>query len=158
MSYRKINLGCGTDIREGYENYDMYPIDDRVKKIDLNCLPLPFENDSIDFVLLSHVLEHLDVNLFDFMKDIHRILKPPEGRVSVYLPSYCNIIQHTKMSFSHNYMDTLFKGTGEREQIEPLFNCVGYVRKRRWLDIIGQIKNRVVDLFSSEYIWVLEKK
>ena len=58
----KLNLGCGKDIRKGWENYDLYPLDKIVKKIDLNKLPLPFENNYADYILLSHTFEHLDVN------------------------------------------------------------------------------------------------
>ena len=72
---RQLNLGCGETILDGYENYDLYPCDGRVRKLDLNKLPLSFEDNSVDFILLSHVFEHLDVNHYDFMKEIHRILK-----------------------------------------------------------------------------------
>ena len=37
---KKINLGCGDKILEGYENYDNYPINDSVKYLGLNDLPL----------------------------------------------------------------------------------------------------------------------
>ncbi len=53
---------------------------------DLNKLPLPFENDSIDKIYLDSVVEHLDVPLALFMKEIWRILKYG-GEAELLLPN-----------------------------------------------------------------------
>ena len=71
----KLNLGCGKDIKQGWENFDMFPVNDSVKYIDLTKLPLPFPNSYADEILLSHILEHL-VYRTEFMIEISRILKP----------------------------------------------------------------------------------
>lgn len=41
---------------------------------DLNKCPYPFEDDSVDYVLAKHVLEHLD-DVISVMNGLHRILK-----------------------------------------------------------------------------------
>jgi ubiquinone/menaquinone biosynthesis C-methylase UbiE len=154
----KINLGCGNNILEGYVNYDLYPCSDSVRKLDLNKLPLSLPSNYADVILLSHVLEHLVCDKFAFMKDIHRILKP-EGRVIVKLPVYCNIIQHTQFAFSYHYLNSLFNGSDDNlEYAPPLFSLVRRTRHKSLRVIVNQIKNRVIDLFSSEYEWELMKR
>lgn len=80
-----INLGCGNNPQDGYINYDKYPIDDRVKYIDLNVLPLPFKDNSVDEILLSHVLEHLFYP-YEVIMECYRILKKG-GVLYVNLPT-----------------------------------------------------------------------
>jgi SAM-dependent methyltransferase len=70
---KKINLGAGTDIRRGYINHDITPLEGIDTAHDLNIHPWPWEDATIDEILALDVLEHLD----DFLKNIeeaHRIL------------------------------------------------------------------------------------
>jgi SAM-dependent methyltransferase len=65
----------------------------------LEDLPLPLPDNSVDFILASHVLEHLR-NWKELMPELHRILKPrgclhikvPEGRCRAAIadPTHCN--------------------------------------------------------------------
>jgi SAM-dependent methyltransferase len=55
----KLDLGCGYKKREGYTRVDH---DSRVIPDvchDLEVFPWPFDADSVDGILMSHVLEHL---------------------------------------------------------------------------------------------------
>lgn len=72
MSIR-LNLGCGNDVREGYLNIDKYVKAD--KQIELNRIPYPFRNDSVDEILALNLLEHL-TNPYDVLIEWHRICKP----------------------------------------------------------------------------------
>lgn len=53
---------------------------------DLNKLPLPFNDNYFDEILLSHVIGYLD-NISIFLEDIHRILKP-NGKLHIIVPHY----------------------------------------------------------------------
>jgi len=69
----KLNLGCGTDYRQGYINVDK-GICKSDAKHDIEISPYPFEDNSINEVLLQHVLEHIDPNNFyTMMKEIYRV-------------------------------------------------------------------------------------
>lgn len=127
----KWNLGCGNDIRDGFINMDMYPVDDRVKYIDLNKLPLPSKDNGVDYIVLHQILEHLDVNPYDFMMDIHRVLKP-DGRINVGLPVYCNSIVHNRFIHNVGYFEAICnKSSTTSDRFANDFFKLLYVDKKR---------------------------
>lgn len=74
----KLHLGCGRDVREGYVNLDTVAgpgIDVVANLDDLKATPLPFEDDSVEEILGSHLLEHIDDPL-TLMQELHRIAQP----------------------------------------------------------------------------------
>jgi len=56
---KRLNLGCGKDIREGFINLDLYDGEGVDIVHNFTDLPLPFEDHSIDYILCSNILEHL---------------------------------------------------------------------------------------------------
>ena len=55
---KKIDIGCGKQLREGYEGIDK--IDYGQKHIlDLETDKLPYDDDSVDAIYANHFLEHL---------------------------------------------------------------------------------------------------
>ena len=83
-----INLGCGSKILEGYTNVDKYDYYNCDIVHDLEKFPYPFENNSIDKILLSHVLEHIgqDPNIFNkIIVEFYRICKP-EALIEIIVP------------------------------------------------------------------------
>jgi SAM-dependent methyltransferase len=76
--FKKLHLGCGRDVLQGWINLDSVPLEgvDIVANLDeCKTTKLPFENDSIDEFLAGHVIEHLH-NCLSFMEELHRIAKP----------------------------------------------------------------------------------
>jgi SAM-dependent methyltransferase len=75
---KKLHLGCGRDILQGWINLDAVPLEgvDVVANLDeCRTTKLPFWNDSIDEFLANHVIEHLH-NCLPFMEELYRIAKP----------------------------------------------------------------------------------
>lgn len=68
---KKLNIGCGEDIKEGYVNLDFVKQPGVDVVHDVNKFPWPFKDNTFDLVFASHVLEHID--LIDVMREIHRI-------------------------------------------------------------------------------------
>lgn len=72
----KLNLGCGRNHKDGYVNVDKEPAADPDRIVDLEEFPWPFDDDSIDEILMCHVLEHLgrETGVFlGIMKEIYRV-------------------------------------------------------------------------------------
>ena len=84
---KKLNLGCGRNLKEGFTNIDIIDFGGNVVH-DLNSAPYPFEDSTFDYVLASHVLEHLN-SFHNTIKEISRILKP-NGILEVYAPFFLN--------------------------------------------------------------------
>jgi len=71
----KLNLGCGKDIREGYENIDLNSTNTKVKRLNVMLLSEYFDK-SIEEILAHSVLEHLSTSdLRPALKEWNRVLE-----------------------------------------------------------------------------------
>jgi SAM-dependent methyltransferase len=87
---RKLNFGCGGNIIGGWENHD---IDVDITK------PLPYDNDSIDFIFAEHVVEHTDSpTALRFFDECYRILKTG-GVVRIAVPSITEIYANADQQY-----------------------------------------------------------
>ena len=72
----KLNLGCGNKIIDGYVNVDKYDTYNIDIKHDLEKFPYPFEDDTVEEIILSHVLEHIGQSpdiFIKILKELYRI-------------------------------------------------------------------------------------
>ena len=72
----KLNLGCGSDYKKDWINIDVNKGVKADKYFDFNKMPYPFKENSIDHIQCKQVIEHLNINFFDFLKECARIMKP----------------------------------------------------------------------------------
>ncbi len=66
----KLNLGSGSKILDGYINVDKYDYYKPDIVHDLENFPYPFDDNSVDEILLTHVLEHIGQSPDVFLKII----------------------------------------------------------------------------------------
>jgi SAM-dependent methyltransferase len=88
----KLNLGCGLDRRAGYVNCDISPKVNPDRIVDLEK-KLPFRDNSVDEINLSHVLEHVR-NLVPLMHELRRICKNG-AKIHIRVPFYSSWSQFT---------------------------------------------------------------
>lgn len=72
---RKLSVGCGHDARDGWTNLDLAPLPGVDVVHDLDDLPLPFEDDSFDYIDCIDILEHVR-EFPDVVRELHRITAP----------------------------------------------------------------------------------
>ena len=75
-----LNLGSGTDRRDGYVNLDIAPLKEVDVVARLGSEPLPFPDGTFGLVLARDVLEHVDV--VSALREVHRVTAPG-GRVVI---------------------------------------------------------------------------
>lgn len=84
----KLNMGCGYRKIEGYLNVDLSPVCEPDLVCDLESLPWPWGDDSVEDVLFNHSLEHIGQNPRTFlgmMKELYRVCKD-QAQVTINVP------------------------------------------------------------------------
>jgi len=82
----KLNLGCGLKKKQGYVNCDINKNVNPDKIIDLNKFPYNFDEETADEIFSDNVVEHLWVELPDFVSEMRRILKK-DGVLEIVTPN-----------------------------------------------------------------------
>ena len=81
-----LNLGCGSKYMDGYINVDKYGEPEVL--FDLETFPWPWETNSVEEIVLHHVLEHLGQNTniyLNIMKEMYRVCKH-DAKIYITVP------------------------------------------------------------------------
>ena len=82
----KLNLGCGIYYKPGYINIDKFESDIADEVADI-C-HLQYEDNSVDEIEASHIIEHFDVITLPFLiSEWFRVLKP-DGKLVIEAPNF----------------------------------------------------------------------
>ncbi len=103
---RVVNLGCGSNKSPGAVGVDHDPTVHPDVIHDLDCYPYPFEDETFDEVIASHVIEHL-AEPWRFMREIHRIAKP-NAHVYLVTPHYTGHLSYADLGHKHHLGYTSF--------------------------------------------------
>jgi len=90
MRLLKLNLGCGYQHLDGYVNVDKWEAVKPDVLWDLEELPWPWETNSVERVVLSHILEHVGQTtdkFFAIIKELYRICADG-AELDITLPHY----------------------------------------------------------------------
>ena len=71
---KKLNFGCGTDIKDGFDNVDIQEGEGINKSFDFNVFPYPIKDNTYDYVYHHMVLEHIK-DRERTLHELHRICK-----------------------------------------------------------------------------------
>jgi SAM-dependent methyltransferase len=84
----KLNLGCGGKRIDGYIGVDRYPTP-AVDVIGDVTERLPFDNSSVDEILLDNVIEHV-VDIPRLMREMHRICRN-DALLVIHTPHFTSL-------------------------------------------------------------------
>jgi SAM-dependent methyltransferase len=91
---KKLNLGSGAFLKEGYVNLDVTPKWGADVIHDLREFPYPFPDDEFDLVEADHCLEHVP-EPFPVMRELHRITRPG-GAIHIRVPHFSRGFSHAE--------------------------------------------------------------
>jgi predicted SAM-dependent methyltransferase len=84
-SVRKLHIGCGTFVLDGWLNTDLHPKQSSVVQLDATQ-PFPLPSNSVDVIYSQHMIEHVPYDGgLALLKEAHRVLKPG-GLVRIATP------------------------------------------------------------------------
>lgn len=84
-----VNLGCGTNLVEGWINIDVVRPSNADKRFRLgDALSIPLKDGSVDYLVMDQVLEHLAMaDIIPAMYEVRRVLKKG-GRCVIVVPDF----------------------------------------------------------------------
>jgi len=83
----RLYLGAGRKRLAGYVHADVEPADGIEVVHDLNSLPWPWGDDSVELTVAEDLVEHLAINLIQFCDEAWRILMP-DGELFIRTPHH----------------------------------------------------------------------
>ena len=107
-----LNLGCGFSKHPQCINVDKYDICDPDIVHDLNVFPYPWDDDSVDGIIMFHTLEHLD-DWWGAFCECARILKVG-GQLEIRVPDESSSSALTYRDHNHVFMVHSFHGIKDR--------------------------------------------
>ena len=128
---KKLNIGSGTDYREGWINLDYNSKYNPEVVWDLNKLPLPFGDNTFDEIIMIHVLEHFHDPLL-IVNELWRIGKPA-AKITIKVPHWSchfssgDLTHHHRFSsreFSHFEYDPIYYNTQTRFKVNTRLRCL----------------------------------
>ena len=139
----RLNLGCEDKILSGFVNVDNIRRPGVNLVYDLNKLPLPFKDNSVEYILCSHLLEHL-INPTAFMHELYRVCKPG-AIIEIYVPHFSAFtayadLTHKKPGMSYfvfgdkNFNKSLYNKFKVKKQLN--FTRVNYSFLNKFLNPI----------------------
>lgn len=96
---KKLNFGCGFDLKEGYDNLDK-------KDFNFDIFPYPIKDNTYDYIYSRGVLEHLS-DPWDVLIELHRISKNG-AIIELSVPHYNNKSAYSSLQHKHYFNEECF--------------------------------------------------
>ena len=146
--FLRLNLGSGYKKIKGFINVDLNATNADIKH-NLNKYSYPFKDNSVDYILASHILEHLKEPM-DFFKELQRILKTG-GRAKIIIP-HCDASggAYGAMDHRNHYHECA---------IETITGVQNSTFSKNPFKLIKTIvkRGRFMKWQKREIIWIIEK-
>lgn len=124
---RKLNVGCGKDIKEGWDNLDRQELPGVNIVVDLDE-PQPLihaPDNTYDEIYCSHVLEHI-THILPCMEELHRVAKPG-AQLHIRVPHGATDIAFEDPTHVRNFFPRSFMYFGQ-----PYYHLADYGYRGDW--------------------------
>ncbi len=111
---RRLNMGCGRDMRPGFVNADSKRLEGVDVLCDFSRFPWPFKDDCFDEVLAVHIIEHLP-NTIRTMEEVHRVTRPG-ARIVIEVPHYKHVNAYKDPTHVKLFSEETFDYFGKDER------------------------------------------
>jgi predicted SAM-dependent methyltransferase len=96
----KLNLGCGSNKIDGYVNIDTEPSTKPDLVLDFVNNKLPYKDNSVNQILLFHVIEHIPKTLRrNFLGELRRVLNIDKGNILISYPEFLKCVDNWKRNY-----------------------------------------------------------
>lgn len=157
-------MGCGSDIKEGYINLDVYKLPNVDVVHNLSKFPYPFKNDYFKEILSYGTLELINADFIRILEEIWRI-SSKGAIIKIISPAFPNftsaqdpLTRHFRTYNTFEY----FKGEGYNYYSKARFKTLKrkyiYSRNKRlkWLSFIPNISPKFyTKIFSTYFLGML---
>ena len=142
MDKMKLHLGCGRDIKEGFVNIDRTNHEGVDVVCNIGHEPLPFKDNSIDYVYANAFIEHLDTDEMAFLLDeLYRVCK--HGAIIEFVaphylsPSSCRVWHKQRISegYFKDYDAYSNISSLDAKRYFKISYKLSYQRYRKWLPV-----------------------
>ncbi len=151
---KKLNIGCGKDIRNDCINLDIVRSDGVDVVHDLNKFPYPFKDNEFEEIICTSIIEHLE-NVPRVMDELYRILQP-SGVIKIVVPHFTSVNAYTDPTHKHLFtyfsFDHLTDGSkyGLNFRYEIIKERMIFPKKLAlWNYILEDISNKFPHLYEN---------
>jgi predicted SAM-dependent methyltransferase len=115
---RKLHIGCGDHLLEGWLNADLFPRSADVLHLD-STEPFPFDDEQLDYIFSEHMIEHISyAQGLQMLSECHRVLKK-NGRIRISTPSLAFLIDLYRANESGLQAEYIRWATGQFVKSAP---------------------------------------
>jgi predicted SAM-dependent methyltransferase len=131
-----LELGCGVHPTPGAVHHDRVLHSPNVDIAhDLDCLPWPWADGEFDKILALDVMEHLRLDVADWLDECHRILKPG-GKLVLRLPAWDNPVSYRDPTHRKVFHPETFDYWDKSKQLHADYGFFYFGERGRWWDVL----------------------
>jgi predicted SAM-dependent methyltransferase len=128
---RKLQIGVGANVRKGWLNTDISPVNPDIVFMDATAR-MPFDDNVFDYVFCEHMIEHIPYLAGrGMLEECRRVLKPG-GRIRVCTPDLAKIVRlydNAKTPTEEAYVTwSIQEFVPEADATDPTFTINNFMR------------------------------
>jgi predicted SAM-dependent methyltransferase len=159
----KLHLGCGNNKKEGYVNCDISSDVNPDMIVNLEK-KLPFKENSVDEIIIEHVIEHFHEPL-KLLKEFYRVCKDG-ARVKIKVPYFSHESAFGMLDHYHQFSWTSFDSLDENHichwqsvgNFKTIKKRLNWRRPFKIFEIIFNLSPKITRIYQELFCWILPAK